>query len=365
MPMFGTASSAVDGDEDGSPTIQETRVENLSSGEGFIPKAMGRNKAQKLKEKGKAKDDIAFQQFTVGFTLFQDHPVLCINIWRRLWETTLKAVSKLSIGVRRLVIIDVRNNSNKEKNKEDNHSFASKPDEATGPFPESVLLRQKKVQEDDNLVLEFADAEEGDKSRGSQSSSISSKNEGEQQRSLFLSSSDLSNFYSRPYRRWPRSITPANRSTARSCISSVFTLTERSSSAARVETKVYHAHHLQSGNNVAMKVMGKEKMIRVGMMEQIKRVIFVMTSPWIWSAATSSLPKSSRAGSGRTLPDIPAAHLRHRFLPQPRRYHQDLKPENFLLDQDDHLKVTDCPRVGQRFIHGSAHCPTTLASEER
>ncbi|TQD91582.1 hypothetical protein C1H46_022841 [Malus baccata] len=56
---------------------------------------------------------------------------------------------KLSVGVRRSVIIDGRNNSNKEKNKEDNHSFASKPDEATGPFPESVLLRQKKVQEDD------------------------------------------------------------------------------------------------------------------------------------------------------------------------------------------------------------------------
>ncbi|CAN6551210.1 unnamed protein product [Malus baccata var. baccata] len=67
---------------------------------------------------------------------------------------------KLSVGVRRSVIVGARKNSNKEKNKEDNHSFASKPDEATGPFPESVLLRQKKVQEDGNLVPEFADAEE-------------------------------------------------------------------------------------------------------------------------------------------------------------------------------------------------------------
>ncbi|RXH74951.1 hypothetical protein DVH24_029672 [Malus domestica] len=34
-------------------------------------------------------------EFTVGFTLFQDlRPlVLCINIWRRLWETTRKAMS--------------------------------------------------------------------------------------------------------------------------------------------------------------------------------------------------------------------------------------------------------------------------------
>ncbi|KAB2603182.1 hypothetical protein D8674_004187 [Pyrus ussuriensis x Pyrus communis] len=61
-PVFGNASSVVYGDEDGSPTIQETRVKNPSSGEGSIPRAMGRNKAQKLKEKGKAKNDITFQQ---------------------------------------------------------------------------------------------------------------------------------------------------------------------------------------------------------------------------------------------------------------------------------------------------------------
>ncbi|KAB2608626.1 hypothetical protein D8674_011794 [Pyrus ussuriensis x Pyrus communis] len=61
-PMFGTASSVVDGDEDESLTIQETRVENMSQSEGSIPRAMGRNKARKLKENGKAKDDYTFQQ---------------------------------------------------------------------------------------------------------------------------------------------------------------------------------------------------------------------------------------------------------------------------------------------------------------
>ncbi|KAB2600537.1 hypothetical protein D8674_006662 [Pyrus ussuriensis x Pyrus communis] len=44
-PVFRNASSTADGDEDGSPTIQEIRVEN-----------------PKLKENGKAKDDYAFQQ---------------------------------------------------------------------------------------------------------------------------------------------------------------------------------------------------------------------------------------------------------------------------------------------------------------
>ncbi|CAI0394477.1 unnamed protein product [Linum tenue] len=40
--------------------------------------------------------------------------------------------------------------------------------------------------------------------------------------------------------------------------------------------KVYHARNLQSGKSVAMKVVGKEKVIRVGMMDQIKREISVM-----------------------------------------------------------------------------------------
>ncbi|KAM1304176.1 hypothetical protein ACFX2F_021878 [Malus domestica] len=62
--------------------------------------------------------------------------------------------SKLPVGVRRWVIVFAKKNSNKEKKKEDNHSFASKLDEATGPFPESVLLKQKKVQEDEK-VYEF------------------------------------------------------------------------------------------------------------------------------------------------------------------------------------------------------------------
>ncbi|KAB2612052.1 hypothetical protein D8674_042022 [Pyrus ussuriensis x Pyrus communis] len=60
-PVFGHASSTADGDEDRYLTIQETRVENPSPGEGSIPRATGRNKARKLKEKGKAKDDYAFQ----------------------------------------------------------------------------------------------------------------------------------------------------------------------------------------------------------------------------------------------------------------------------------------------------------------
>ncbi|KAB2635904.1 hypothetical protein D8674_026438 [Pyrus ussuriensis x Pyrus communis] len=62
MLVFRTSSPAVDMDEDGSPTIQQTRVENSSSGECSIPRVIGRNKASRLKEKGKANDDYASQQ---------------------------------------------------------------------------------------------------------------------------------------------------------------------------------------------------------------------------------------------------------------------------------------------------------------
>ncbi|XP_050141912.1 uncharacterized protein LOC126617866, partial [Malus sylvestris] len=60
-PVIETASSVANMDEDGSPTIQQIRVENPSSREGSIPRAMRRNKARRLKEKGKANDHYTAQ----------------------------------------------------------------------------------------------------------------------------------------------------------------------------------------------------------------------------------------------------------------------------------------------------------------
>ncbi|XP_047975736.1 uncharacterized protein LOC125218162 [Salvia hispanica] len=53
-----------------------------------------------------------------------------------------------------------KGNKPKKKRKDDSHSFASKPDEATGPYPEAVLLKQRSVEEDGRLMPEFADVEE-------------------------------------------------------------------------------------------------------------------------------------------------------------------------------------------------------------
>ncbi|KAL3634662.1 hypothetical protein CASFOL_021716 [Castilleja foliolosa] len=56
-------------------------------------------------------------------------------------------------------IVAAAKKENKRK-KDDNHSFFSRPDEATGPFPERVLLKLKNVEEDGKLMPEFADVEE-------------------------------------------------------------------------------------------------------------------------------------------------------------------------------------------------------------
>ncbi|CAN8270226.1 unnamed protein product [Cochlearia groenlandica] len=48
----------------------------------------------------------------------------------------------------------------KRSKKDDNHSFSAKPDEATGPFPESIILKEKKIDEEGDLLPDFADAEE-------------------------------------------------------------------------------------------------------------------------------------------------------------------------------------------------------------
>ncbi|EOY06795.1 hypothetical protein QUC31_016074 [Theobroma cacao] len=63
------------------------------------------------------------------------------------------------LGRRKLLIVEAKKNKNKD-NKQDSHSFIPKPDETTGFFPEAVLLKEKKVQEDGKLLPEFADDEE-------------------------------------------------------------------------------------------------------------------------------------------------------------------------------------------------------------
>lgn len=63
-----------------------------------------------------------------------------------------------SLRRRPLSIVAAKKDSGKKK--ADSHSFIPRPDEATGPFPEAVLLKEKKVAEDGRLLPDFADVEE-------------------------------------------------------------------------------------------------------------------------------------------------------------------------------------------------------------
>ncbi|XP_062159887.1 CBL-interacting serine/threonine-protein kinase 6 [Alnus glutinosa] len=128
--------------------------------------------------------------------------------------------------------------------------------------------------------------------------------------------------------------------------------------------KVYHARHLQTGKSVAMKVVGKEKVIKVGMMEQIKREISVMKMvkhPNIVDLHEVMASKSkiyfamelvrggelfSKIAKGRLKEDVARVYFQQLisavdFCHSRGVYHRDLKPENLLLDEEGNLKVTD------------------------
>ncbi|KAK7265105.1 hypothetical protein RJT34_32721 [Clitoria ternatea] len=128
--------------------------------------------------------------------------------------------------------------------------------------------------------------------------------------------------------------------------------------------KVYHARNLQNGKNVAMKVVGKEKVIKVGMMEQIKREISVMKMvkhPNIVELHEVMASKSKiyiamelvrggelfcKVSKGRLKEDAARIYFQQLisavdFCHSRGVYHRDLKPENLLLDEHGNLKVSD------------------------
>ncbi|KAL8497666.1 hypothetical protein ACS0TY_021121 [Phlomoides rotata] len=128
--------------------------------------------------------------------------------------------------------------------------------------------------------------------------------------------------------------------------------------------KVYHARNLSSGKSVAMKVVGKEKVIKVGMMEQVKREISVMKMMHhpnivelheVMASKTKIYFAMEYIRGGELFAKIAKGRLREDaarnyfqqlisaidFCHSRGVYHRDLKPENLLLDEHGNLKVTD------------------------
>eukprot|EP01018_Ginkgo_biloba_P006959 Gb_28012 [translate_table: standard] len=128
--------------------------------------------------------------------------------------------------------------------------------------------------------------------------------------------------------------------------------------------KVYHAKNLKTGESVAIKVMDKEKILKVGMIDQIKREISVMRivrHPNIVQLYEVMASKAKinfvmefvrggelfgKVAKGRLKEDEARKYFQQLisavdFCHSRGVYHRDLKPENLLLDENGNLKVSD------------------------
>ncbi|CAL5006011.1 unnamed protein product [Urochloa decumbens] len=129
--------------------------------------------------------------------------------------------------------------------------------------------------------------------------------------------------------------------------------------------RVHAARDLRTGRSVAVKVLSKDKVVRAGMMEQIKREIAVMkrvSHPNIVELHEVMATRSTiylalelvRGGelfarivrTGRVKEDAARRYFRQLisavdFCHARGVFHRDLKPENLLIDEEGNLKVVD------------------------
>ncbi|XP_019167156.1 PREDICTED: CBL-interacting protein kinase 2 [Ipomoea nil] len=128
--------------------------------------------------------------------------------------------------------------------------------------------------------------------------------------------------------------------------------------------KVYYARNLVTGESVAIKVIDKDKVLRVGLMDQIKREISVMRlvrHPNILHLYEVMATKTkiyfvlelakggelfNKVAKGRLKADVAWKYFHQLinavdFCHSRGVYHRDLKPENLLLDEDENLKISD------------------------
>eukprot|EP00252_Welwitschia_mirabilis_P016457 TRINITY_DN362_c0_g1_i2.p1 TRINITY_DN362_c0_g1~~TRINITY_DN362_c0_g1_i2.p1 ORF type:complete len:438 (+),score=26.88 TRINITY_DN362_c0_g1_i2:446-1759(+) len=128
--------------------------------------------------------------------------------------------------------------------------------------------------------------------------------------------------------------------------------------------KVYHAKDIKTGENVAIKAMDKEKIMKVGMIGQIKREISVMrlvrhpnivhlhevmaskTKIYFVMEYVKGGELFNRVSKGKVKEEDARKYFQQLisavdFCHSRGVYHRDLKPENLLLDEDGNLKISD------------------------
>ncbi|KAM3382355.1 hypothetical protein P3S68_007929 [Capsicum galapagoense] len=98
--------------------------------------------------------------------------------------------------------------------------------------------------------------------------------------------------------------------------------------------KVHHARDVKTGINVAIKIIDKEKIIKVQMTDQIKREISVMRLVRHFNIVHLYEEDVARKCFQQLIRAIDFCRSRG-------VYHRDLKPENLLLDENGNLKISD------------------------
>lgn len=157
--------------------------------------------------------------------------------------------------------------------------------------------------------------------------------------------------------------------------------------------KVYYARHLSTGQSVAVKAIDKEKVLKVGLVDQTKREISIMRliqHPNVMQIYEVMASKTKiyfvmeyakggelfkKVSKGKLKEDVARKYFQQLisaidFCHSRGVYHRDLKPENLLLDENGMLKVTDfglsalakCKRQ-DGLLHTTCGTPAYVAPE--
>ncbi|KFK25099.1 hypothetical protein AALP_AA8G066200 [Arabis alpina] len=157
--------------------------------------------------------------------------------------------------------------------------------------------------------------------------------------------------------------------------------------------KVYYARSVHTNESVAIKMIDKDKVMRVGLSEQTKREISVMRiakHPNVLELYEVMATKSriyfvieyckggelfTKVAKGKLREDVAWKYFYQLinavdFCHSRGVYHRDIKPENLLLDDNDNLKVSDfglsaladCKR-GDGLLHTTCGTPAYVAPE--
>lgn len=157
--------------------------------------------------------------------------------------------------------------------------------------------------------------------------------------------------------------------------------------------KVYFARNIKSDASSAIKIVDKETVLKVGMIEQIKREISVMRlvkHPNVVQLYEVMASKAkiyfvmeyvrggelfNKVAKGKLKENIARKYFQQLisavdYCHSRGVYHRDLKPENLLLDEDENLKVTDFglsafadTRKQDGLLHTTCGTPAYVAPE--